>query len=150
MEQDLLKSSRFFIDQRIWFSLQSSEVRALIEVAILNFLKPLTAPNPVVSNLALVCLFLDLQACEGLTTNLMTTGSIKGFLSEVSSIYSIALCLHKIFHESTGCKTFHKRYSLYVVALLQCTRHSLGIMASSKVTIVGRFLLEVQLWNFLF
>ncbi|KAG6513719.1 hypothetical protein ZIOFF_024055 [Zingiber officinale] len=88
----------------------------------------------------------------------MTTGSIKGFLSEVSSIYSIALYLHKIFHESIGCKTFHKRYIAQlsqiivadVVALLQCTRHSLGIMASSKVTIVGRFLLEVQLCNFLF
>ncbi|KAG6529393.1 hypothetical protein ZIOFF_011591 [Zingiber officinale] len=95
----------------------------------------------------------------------MTTGSIKGFLSEVSSIYSIAPYLHKIFHESIGCKTFHKRYRssqqsstrspcsiihIDVVALLQCTRHSLGIMASSKVTIFGRFLLEVQLCNFLF
>lgn len=41
------------------------QVRARIEVAVLNFLKTLTAPNPAVSNLALVGLFLDLQAREG-------------------------------------------------------------------------------------
>ncbi|RWV90603.1 hypothetical protein GW17_00047179, partial [Ensete ventricosum] len=56
MEPNLLESSLFYADQRLCSAeiLPPSQVRARIEVAVLNFLKNLTASNPTISNLPLV------------------------------------------------------------------------------------------------
>ncbi|XP_074572139.1 meiotic recombination protein SPO11-2-like [Curcuma longa] len=174
MEQDLLKSLLFFTDQRLCSAeiLAPCQVRARIEVAVLNFLKTLTAPNPAVSNLALIRRKSD------------NSGLRQGFLSEVSSLYlSHSVCTRSFMREKdakpfirvwmvmamcfrivgegkivTQRELFYKllcdspdyftsqdqvnRAVQDVVALLQCTRHSLGIMAASKGAVVGRLLLE--------
>ncbi|KAG6486966.1 meiotic recombination protein SPO11-2-like [Zingiber officinale] len=174
MEQDLVKSSLFFTDQRLCSAeiLAPSQVRARIEVAVLNFLKTLTSPNPAVSNLALINRKSD------------NSGLRQGLLSEVSSVYLSHSVCTRSFMRAKDAKPFTRVWMVMamcfrivgegklvtqrelfykllcdspdyftsqdqvnravqdVVALLQCTRHSLGIMASSKGAVVGRLLLE--------
>lgn len=53
------------------FSCNGLQVRARIEVAVLNFLKNLTASNPAISDLPLVCLSpLCFSPCSGFASNL--------------------------------------------------------------------------------
>lgn len=59
---DLCRSSTFFSDQNLCNAdiIGSSEARARIEVAVLNFLKILNSPSPAISDLPLVrCSFLS-------------------------------------------------------------------------------------------
>ena len=46
---------RLYISIYVWNSISSDQVRARIEVAVLNFLKILNSPTPAISDLSLVC-----------------------------------------------------------------------------------------------
>ncbi|XP_031495683.1 meiotic recombination protein SPO11-2 [Nymphaea colorata] len=170
------KTLLFDSDQQMSYAqiLPSQEVLARMEVAILNFLKMLTAPTPAVSDLAVI------------SRTSKNTRFRNGFLSEVSSIFLshsfctkslsrvrdaqsfvrvwkvIELCYQIISKDKrvTQRELFYKllcdspdyfssqsqvnRSIQDVVALLRCTRQSLGIIASSRGTVVGRLLIKGQ------
>nr|XP_010941153.1 meiotic recombination protein SPO11-2 isoform X1 [Elaeis guineensis] len=174
MEPDLVKSSLFYADQRLCSAeiLSPSEVRARIEVAVLNFLKILTSPTPAVATLPLVSRTSD------------NSGLRHGLLSDVSSVFlSHSICtrsltrandakafirvwkvmeicfqvlhqgklvtqrelFYKLLSDSPEFFTSQRQVNITVqdvVALLRCTRQSLGIMASSRGAIIGRLLLQ--------
>nr|XP_018676847.1 PREDICTED: meiotic recombination protein SPO11-2 isoform X8 [Musa acuminata subsp. malaccensis] len=177
MEPDLLKSSLFHADQRLCSAeiLPPSQVRARIEVAVLNFLKNLTASNPAISDLPLISrkydnsglrhgllsdvssVFLSHSVC---TRSLMKANDAKAF---VRVWMVMAMCFRILVQGklATQRELFYKllcdapeyfrsqrqvnRTVQDVVALLRCTRHSLGIMASSRGAVIGRMVLEILL-----
>ncbi|XP_064955270.1 meiotic recombination protein SPO11-2 isoform X3 [Musa acuminata AAA Group] len=154
------------------FSCNGLQVRARIEVAVLNFLKNLTASNPAISDLPLISRKYD------------NSGLRHGLLSDVSSVFlSHSVCTRSLMRANdakafvrvwmvmamcfrilvqgklaTQRELFYKllcdapeyfrsqrqvnRTVQDVVALLRCTRHSLGIMASSRGAVIGRMVLE--------
>ncbi|KAF2318727.1 hypothetical protein GH714_010335 [Hevea brasiliensis] len=97
MENLRRSSLKFFSDQQLCYAdiLTPSEVRARIEVAVLNFLRILTSPDPAISDLP---------------------------LNRILMIFFVR--------------------AIDVVALLRCSRYSLGIMASSRGVVAGRLLLQ--------
>ncbi|KAK2997183.1 hypothetical protein RJ639_026172 [Escallonia herrerae] len=151
---DLCKSSIFFSDQHLCNAdiLPPPEVRARIEVSVLNFLRTLSSPTPAISDLPLI--------------NRKSSNSrvSQGLLTDVSWIFlSRSFCTRSIGQSKV--KEFHlidllmsvdpnhvKRSVLIpnvcalhafvcqtdVVALLRCSRFSLGIIASSRGTVAGR------------
>ncbi|PPD83880.1 hypothetical protein GOBAR_DD19179 [Gossypium barbadense] len=123
---DLSKSSmKFFSDQQLCFAdiLLPHEVQARIQVAVLNFLKILSSPDPAISDLPLI--------------NRKSSNSrvSEGILTDVSWIFlSHSFCSRSLM-KANATKAF-------IRALLRCSRYSLGIMASSKGLVAGRILLQ--------
>ncbi|KAB8692522.1 hypothetical protein FH972_026344 [Carpinus fangiana] len=86
--EDLRESSmRFFSKQNLCYAdiLSPSEVRARIEVTVLNFLRILTAPA--ISDLSLI------------SRDSSNSRVSQGLLTQVSWIF-LSLVLHKVFDES--------------------------------------------------
>ncbi|KAK8616609.1 hypothetical protein V6N13_116579 [Hibiscus sabdariffa] len=172
---DLCNSSmKFFSDQQIRFAdiLLPHEVQARIQVAVLNFLKVLSAPDPAISNLPLInrkssnskvsegiltdvsSTFLSHSFC---TRSLMKANAAKAFIRVWKVMEK---CLEILIQEKrvTQRELFYKllcdspdyfssqlqvnRTIQDVVALLRCSRYSLGIMASSRGLVAGRILLQ--------
>ncbi|XP_038725315.1 meiotic recombination protein SPO11-2 isoform X1 [Tripterygium wilfordii] len=175
MEEHRRKSSiRFFADQDLCYAdiLAPYEVRARIQVAVLNFLKILNSPDPAISDLPLVSrnsrnrrvshgLLTDLSwiflshSCS--TRSLMRANAAKAFVR----VWKVMeMCLQILVQEKrvTQRELFYKllcespdyfssqlqvnRTIQDVVALLRCSRYSLGIMASSRGIVCGRLLLQ--------
>ncbi|XP_058199815.1 meiotic recombination protein SPO11-2 [Rhododendron vialii] len=171
----LCKSSiMFFSDQHLCFAdiLPPPEVRARIEVAVLNFLKILNSPTPAISDLSLIdrrssnskvsrglltdvsWIFLSHSFC---TRSLMRANTAKAFIR----VWKVMeMCYQVLVQEKrlTQRELFYKllcgspdyftsqlqvnRTIQDVVALLRCSRYSLGIMASSRGAVAGRLLLQ--------
>ncbi|VFQ82847.1 unnamed protein product [Cuscuta campestris] len=172
---ELSKSSVFFSDQHLCYAdiLPPMQVRARIEVAVLNFLRSLTSSSPSISDLPLI------------SRNSRNSRVSRGLLTDESSIFlSHTFCKLSLVRENTArafvrvwkvmemCyqvlsqdgKRVTQRELFYkllcdspeyfksqlqvnstvqdLVALLQCSRFSLGIMASSRGAVAGRLLLQ--------
>ncbi|RAL53417.1 hypothetical protein DM860_007089 [Cuscuta australis] len=172
---ELSKSSVFFSDQHLRYAdiLPPMQVRARIEVAVLNFLRSLTSSSPSISDLPLI------------SRNSKNSRVSRGLLTDESSIFlSHTFCKLSLVRENTArafvrvwkvmemCyqvlsqdgKRVTQRELFYkllcdspeyfksqlqvnstvqdLVALLQCSRFSLGIMASSRGAVAGRLLLQ--------
>ncbi|CAD6246714.1 unnamed protein product [Miscanthus lutarioriparius] len=147
------------------------EVRARIEVAVLNFLAALASPSsPAISVLPLI------------SRSSANCSLRSGLLNDVSSVYlSHTFCKRSLMHNPKAfvrvwkvmgmCykilgegKLVHQRELFYkflsdspkyfscqrhvnqaiqdVVSLLRCTRQSLGVMASSRGALIGRLVLH--------
>nr|GME00458.1 meiotic recombination protein SPO11-2 [Ipomoea batatas] len=172
---DLSKSSIFFSDQHLCYAdiLPPLQVRARIEVAVLNFLKALSSPTPSISNLPLISrksnnsrvsrglltdeswIFLSYSFC---TRSLMRENTAKSFVR----VWKVMeMCYQILSHDGkrvTQRELFYKllcdsqeyfnsqlqvnRTVQDLVALLHCSRYSLGIMASSRGAVAGRLLLQ--------
>ncbi|TYH58348.1 hypothetical protein ES332_D08G147900v1 [Gossypium tomentosum] len=172
---DLSKSSmKFFSDQQLCFAdiLLPHEVQARIQVAVLNFLKILSFPDPAISDLPLInrkssnsrvsegiltdvsWIFLSHSFCS---RSLMKANATKAFIR----VWKVMeMCFEFLTQEKrvTQRELFYKllcdsphyfssqlqvnRTIQDVVALLRCSRYSLGIMASSKGLVAGRILLQ--------
>ncbi|CAN1189656.1 Meiotic recombination protein SPO11-2 [Linum perenne] len=175
---DLCRSSMaFFSAQQLCYAdiLPAHEVRARIEVAVINFLKALTCPDPTISNLALVTRkSSNSRVSKGLLTNVSSI-----FLSDMLSVRSLMktngakafvrvwkvmeLCYQTLSQEKrvTQRELFYKllcdspeyfssqpqvnRTIQDVVSLLRCSRFSLGIVASSRGVVAGRLVLQARL-----
>ncbi|KAG2680534.1 hypothetical protein I3760_11G102500 [Carya illinoinensis] len=174
MEDPRKSSMRFFSDQNLCHAdiLPPSEIRARIEVAVLNFLRILASPTPAISDLPLInrrssnsrackglltqvsCIFLSHSFC---TRSLMRANTAKAFIR----VWKVMeMCFGVLVQEKrvTQRELFYKllcdspdyftsqlqvnRTIQDVVALLQCSRYSLGIMASSRGLVAGRLLLQ--------
>nr|POE88761.1 meiotic recombination protein spo11-2 [Quercus suber] len=149
-----------------------SHVRARIEVAVLNFLRILTSPAPAIPDLPLInrkssnrrvsqglltevsWIFLSHSFC---TRSLMRANAAKAFIR----VWKVMeMCFQILVQEKrvTQRELFYKllcdspayftsqlqvnRTIQDVVALLRCSRFSLGIMASSRGLVAGRLLLQ--------
>nr|GMD97649.1 meiotic recombination protein SPO11-2 [Ipomoea batatas] len=172
---DLSKSSIFFSDRHLCYAdiLPPLQVRARIEVAVLNFLKALSSPTPSISNLPLISrksnnsrvsrglltdeswIFLSYSFC---TRSLMRENTAKSFVR----VWKVMeMCYQILSHDEkrvTQRELFYKllcdsqeyfnsqlqvnRTVQDLVALLHCSRYSLGIMASSRGAVAGRLLLQ--------
>ncbi|CAI0417086.1 unnamed protein product, partial [Linum tenue] len=174
-ELDLCRTSMaFFSDQQLCYAdiLSAHEVRARIEVAVINFLKALTSPDPAISNLALI----SRKSRNSRVNQGMLTDVSSIFLSDMLSVRSLTkanaakafvrvwkvmeLCYQILSQEKrvTQRELFYKllcespdyfssqlqvnRTIQDVVALLRCSRFSLGIMASSRGVVAGRLVLQ--------
>ncbi|XP_062147215.1 meiotic recombination protein SPO11-2 [Alnus glutinosa] len=173
--EDLRESSmRFFSDQNLCYAdiVPPSEVRARIEVTVLNFLRILTAPAPAISDLSLISrdssnsrvsqglltqvswIFLSHSFCS---RSLMRANTAKAFIR----VWKVMeMCFRILVQEKrvTQRELFYKllcdspdyftsqlqvnRTIQDVVALLRCSRYSLGIMASSRGLVAGRLSLQ--------
>ncbi|KAL3635606.1 hypothetical protein CASFOL_020153 [Castilleja foliolosa] len=173
---ELLKNSIFFSDQLLCQAdiIQPSEVRARIEVAVLNFLRNLSSSTPSVPDLSLI------------SRKMSNSRVRRGLLIDSSNIFlSNSLCTQSLMNENTAnsfirvwkvmgmCyqilgqeKKVTQRELFYkllcdspqyfasqeqanrtiqdLVALLRCSRYSLGIMASSRGAVAGRLLLQKE------
>ncbi|PQQ16648.1 meiotic recombination protein SPO11-2 [Prunus yedoensis var. nudiflora] len=152
--------------------LSPPEVIARIQVAVLNFLRILTSPAPAISDLPLVTRkSSNCRLSQGLLTqtswifltNAFSTRSLarpnaaKAFIR----VWKVmAMCSQILGQEKkvTQRELFYKllcdspdyfssqsqvnRTVQDVVALLRCSRYSLGIMASSRGLVAGRLLLQ--------
>ncbi|KAF7151930.1 hypothetical protein RHSIM_Rhsim02G0235800 [Rhododendron simsii] len=160
---DLCKSSMmFFSDQHLCFAdiLPPPEVRARIEVAVLNFLKILNSPTPAISDLSLIdrrssnskvsrglltdvsWIFLSHSFC---TRSLMRANTAKAFIR----VWKVMeMCYQVLVQEKrlTQRELFYKLLCCspdYFTSQLQVnSRYSLGIMASSRGAVAGRLLLQ--------
>ncbi|KAF8379593.1 hypothetical protein HHK36_029034 [Tetracentron sinense] len=171
---NLCKSSLFYSDQHLCYAdiLPPSEVRARIEVAVLNFLKILNSPVPAITDLPLInrrsnnsrvsrglladvsSIFLSHSFC---TRSLMKANATKAFI-RVWKVMEVCFQLLVKEKRVTQRELFYKllcsspeyftselqvnRTIQDVVALLRCSRYSLGIMASSRGAVAGRLLLQ--------
>ncbi|XP_060971961.1 meiotic recombination protein SPO11-2 isoform X3 [Cannabis sativa] len=152
--------------------LPPSQVLPRIEVAVLNFLRILTSPAPAISGLPLICrnssngrvnqgistevplIFLSRSLCN---RSLMRSTATKAFIR----VWKVMEMCYKILAQEkrvTQRELFYKlicdspdyfssqletnRTIQDVVALLRCSRYSLGIMASSRGLVAGRLLLQ--------
>ncbi|XP_073316001.1 meiotic recombination protein SPO11-2 [Primulina huaijiensis] len=170
----MLKSSIFVSDQYLCDAdiIPPFEVRARIEVAVLNFLRNLNSNNPLISDLPLIDRSLsNCRASRGLLTesttiflsrsfctrSLMNENSAKSFIR----VWKAMEMCHQILVQEkkvTQRELFYKLLSdspeyftsqlqvnrsiQDVVALLRCSRYSLGVMASSRGVVAGRLLLQ--------
>ncbi|PHT92341.1 Meiotic recombination protein SPO11-2 [Capsicum annuum] len=119
------------------------EVRARIEVAVLNFLKALSSNSPSISDLSLI------------SRNSSNSRVSRGLLTGDSWIFlSHSFCTRSLTKENSA-KSFIRGYGNLLPssgsgekgdserAILQAAiRYSLGIMASSRGAIAGRLLLQ--------
>ncbi|CAM8947811.1 unnamed protein product [Rhodiola kirilowii] len=175
MEDDSSNSTlMFFADQDLCYAdiLPPLEVRARIELAVLNFLKSLTSTSPAISDLPLISrsssnsrrseglltdvslLFLSHAVC---TRSLMRANAAKAFI-RVWKVMEMCLQIlaqekrvtqrelfYKLLCDSPGyfsSQTQVNKTIQDVVALLRCSRYSLGIMASSRGAVAGRLKLQ--------
>ncbi|KAM3321677.1 meiotic recombination protein SPO11-2 [Capsicum chacoense] len=171
---ELSRSTIFFSDQHLCYAdiLSPSQVRARIEVAVLNFLKALSSNSPSISDLSLISrnssnsrvsrglltgdswIFLSHSFC---TRSLTKENSAKSFIRvwKVMEIcYQVLVqekrvtqreLYYKLLCDSPDYFTSQLQVNRTIqdlVALLRCSRYSLGIMASSRGAIAGRLLLQ--------
>ncbi|KXG24464.1 meiotic recombination protein SPO11-2 [Sorghum bicolor] len=172
-EANVAAASLFGADSRLCSAdiLAPPEVRARIEVAVLNFLAALASPSsPAISVLPLI------------SRSSANCSLRSGLLNDVSSVYlSHTFCKRSLMHNPKAfvrvwkvmemCykilgegKLVHQRELFYkllsdspkyfscqrhvnqaiqdVVSLLRCTRQSLGVMASSRGALIGRLVLH--------
>ncbi|CAD6266139.1 unnamed protein product [Miscanthus lutarioriparius] len=172
-EANVAAASLFGVDSRLCSAdiLAPPEVRARIEVAVLNFLAALASPSsPAISVLPLI------------SRNSANCSLRSGLLNDVSSVYlSHTFCKRSLMHNPKAFlrvwkvmemsykilgegKLVHQRELFYkllsdspkyfscqrhvnqaiqdVVSLLRCTRQSLGVMASSRGALIGRLVLH--------
>ncbi|KAK8972796.1 hypothetical protein V6N11_033136 [Hibiscus sabdariffa] len=177
---DLCNSSmKFFSDQQIRFAdiLLPHEVQARIQVAVLNFLKVLSAPDPAISNLPLINRkSSNSKVSEGILTDVSSTFLSHSFCTRSLMKANAAKAFIRVWKVMEKCleiliqeKRVTQRELFYkllcdspdyfssqlqvnrtiqefcakdVVALLRCSRYSLGIMASSRGLVAGRILLQ--------
>lgn len=172
---ELFQSSLLFSHQQLCYAdiLSPSQVRARIEVAVLNFLKTLNSPNPEITNLPLTTRnSKNMSVYRGLMSDnshiflshsfskrsLMRENAAKAFVRvwkvmemcyqilveekrvTQRELYYKLLCTSSEYFSS---QTQVNRTVQDVVALLHCSRYSLGIMASARGLIAGRLLLQV-------
>ncbi|XP_026444030.1 meiotic recombination protein SPO11-2-like isoform X2 [Papaver somniferum] len=172
---DLMKSSLFHSHQHLCHAeiLTPAEVKARIEVAVLNFLRILNSPtSPAISDLPLIQRSSkNSRVSRGLLTDessiflshsfttrsLMKPSSAKAFVR----VWKVMeMCYQLLMKEKrvTQRELFYKllcdspefftsqlevnRSIQDVVALLRCSRHSLGIMASSRGLVAGRLMIQ--------
>eukprot|EP00252_Welwitschia_mirabilis_P016568 TRINITY_DN3655_c0_g1_i4.p1 TRINITY_DN3655_c0_g1~~TRINITY_DN3655_c0_g1_i4.p1 ORF type:complete len:269 (-),score=31.93 TRINITY_DN3655_c0_g1_i4:70-876(-) len=152
--------------------LSPPEVLARIEVVVLRFLKCLTSPSPSIDALSLICRTADntklRQGCFGefdsiflsfntFNRSLMRLNMGKAFV-RVWKVLEICFKILVEGKQATQREIFYKLlcdspkyFSCQahvncaiqdVVALIQCSRNSLGIMASSRGEVVGRLLIH--------
>ncbi|CAI9288827.1 unnamed protein product [Lactuca saligna] len=171
---DERRSTIFFTEQHLSYAdiLPPLEVRARIEIAVLNFLKDLNSPTPAISNLPMInrkssnsrvnqsllteasWIFLSRSFC---TKSLTRENSAKAFIRAwkvMEMCYSILLLEKRVTQRELFYKLLCSSPDYFttqlqvnqtiqdVVALLRCSRYSLGIMASSRGSIAGRLLLQ--------
>ncbi|CAO2842881.1 unnamed protein product [Amaranthus hypochondriacus] len=172
---ELFQSSLLFSHQQLSYAdiLSPSQVRARIEIAVLNFLKVLNSTKPEISDLPLT------------SRNLKNTNVYRGLMSDDNShiflshsfskrsltrenasksfvrVWKVMEMCYRILVEEkrvTQRELFYKllcssseffssqiqvnRTIQDVVALLHCSRYSLGVMASTRGLIAGRLLLQ--------
>ncbi|XP_050229036.1 meiotic recombination protein SPO11-2 [Mercurialis annua] len=174
MEDVRNSSLKLFTDQQLCYAdiLTPIEVRARIEVSVLNFLRILTSNDPAISDLALIKrnssnsrvsrgLLTDLSSIflshSFSTRSLMKANAAKSFV-RVWKVMEV--CFEILVQEKkvTQRELFYKllcvssdyfssqlqvnRTIQDVVALLRCSRYSLGVMASSRGVVAGRLLLQ--------
>ncbi|KAI3468685.1 hypothetical protein Pfo_025348 [Paulownia fortunei] len=171
---ELLKNSIFFSDQHLCHAdiLPPPEVRARIEVAILNFLKNLNSSTPSVSDLPLISrkmsnsrvsrglltessrIFLSHSFCTKSLVNENTANSFIRVWKVMEMCYQILVqekkvtqreLFYKLLCDSPQYFTSQSQVNRTIqdlVALLRCSRYSLGIMASSRGAVAGRLLLQ--------
>ncbi|KAL0330028.1 UNVERIFIED_CONTAM: Meiotic recombination protein SPO11-2 [Sesamum radiatum] len=171
---ELLKSSIFFSDQHLCHAdiLPPSEVRARIEVAILNFLKNLNSEDPAISDLPLISrkvsnsrvsrglltessrIFLSHSFCTKSLMNEKTASSFIRVWKVMEMCYQILVqekkvtqreLFYKLLCDSPKHFTSQSQVNRSIqdlVALLRCSRYSLGIIASSRGAVAGRLLLQ--------
>ncbi|CAJ1927679.1 unnamed protein product [Sphenostylis stenocarpa] len=164
----------FFSDQELCNAdiVPPSQVRARIEVSVLNFLKILNASNPAISDLPLIQRkYSNSRVNHGLLTelsrvflsnsvstrSLMRPNAAKAFVrvwKVMEMCYQILLQEKRVTQRELFYKllcgsphlfpsqTHVNRTIQDLVALLRCSRYSLGIMASSRGLIAGRLTLQ--------
>ncbi|KAL4592518.1 hypothetical protein LXL04_005516 [Taraxacum kok-saghyz] len=172
--EDVRRSTIFFTEQHLSYAdiLTPLEVRARIEIAVLNFLKDLNSPTPAISNLPMInrkssnsrvnqslltdvsWIFLSRSFC---TKSLTRENSAKAFIrvwKVMEMCYGILLLEKRVTQRELFYKLLCSSPDYFtsqlqvnqtiqdVVALLRCSRFSLGIMASSRGIIAGRLLLQ--------
>ncbi|XP_023752623.1 meiotic recombination protein SPO11-2 [Lactuca sativa] len=171
---DERRSTIFFTEQHLSYAdiLPPLEVRARIEIAVLNFLEDLNSSTPAISNLPMInrkssnsrvnqslltetsWIFLSRSFC---TKSLTRENSAKAFIrvwKVMEMCYSILLLEKRVTQRELFYKLLCSSPDYFttqlqvnqtiqdVVALLRCSRYSLGIMASSRGSIAGRLLLQ--------
>ncbi|GER42523.1 type 2 DNA topoisomerase 6 subunit A [Striga asiatica] len=171
---ELLKNSIFFSDQHLCHAdiLPPSDVRARIEVAVLNFLKNLNSAASSVSALPVINrktsnsrvsrglliehskIFLSHSFCTQSLMNENTANSFMRVWKVMEMCYQILgqgkkvtqrELFYKLLCDSPQLFTSQLQVNRTVqdlVALLKCSRYSLGIMASSRGAVAGRLLLQ--------
>ncbi|XP_020114836.1 meiotic recombination protein SPO11-2 isoform X2 [Ananas comosus] len=174
MGSDLIKSSLFYADQRLCSAeiLPPPQVRARIEVAVLNFLKALSSTTPAISNLPMISrrsdncglrsglfsdvpsIFLSYNFCR---RSLMRANDAKAFVRVWKVMQMCFLILgegklvtqrelfYKLICDSPEYFTSQSQVNRTlqdVISLLRCSRQSLGVMASSRGAIIGRLVLQ--------
>ncbi|KAL9328729.1 hypothetical protein ACSQ67_003732 [Phaseolus vulgaris] len=173
--EDLQNSTlKFFSDQELCNAdiVPPAQVRARIEVSVLNFLKILNASNPAISNLPLIQRkYSNSRVIHGLLTELsrvflsnsISTRSLMRPIAAKAFVRvwkAMEICYQILLQEKrvTQRELFYKLLCLSpdlfpsqthvnrtiqdLVALLRCSRFSLGIMASSRGLISGRLTLQ--------
>ncbi|GFZ01333.1 sporulation 11-2 [Actinidia rufa] len=126
---DLCKSSLiFFSDQLLCYAdiLPPPQVRARIEVAVLNFIKILNSSTPEISDFSLI----NRRSSNSRVSRSLLTDASWIFLSH-------SFCTRSLMRANTA-----QAFVRDVVALLRCSRFSLGIMASDRGAIAGRLFLQ--------
>ncbi|KAI9108381.1 hypothetical protein K1719_020572 [Acacia pycnantha] len=152
--------------------LSPAQARARIEVSVLNFLKILNSSNPAISDLPLIerklsnsrvnhdvltelsSVFLSHSVS---TRSLMRSNAARAFVrvwKVMEMCYQILLQEKRVNQRELYYKLLCDSPDLFpsqtdvnrsiqdVVALLRCSRYSLGIMASSRGLIAGRLILQ--------
>lgn len=165
---------KFFSDQELCYAdiVPLAQVRARIEVSVLNFLKILNASSPAISDLPLIQRkYSNSRVNHGLLTelsrvflsnsvstrSLMRPNAAKAFVrvwKVMEMCYQILLqekrvtqreLFYKLLCDSPHLfpsQTHVNRTIQDLVALLRCSRFSLGIMASSRGLVAGRLILQ--------
>uniref|UniRef100_A0A0E0I7D8 DNA topoisomerase (ATP-hydrolyzing) n=1 Tax=Oryza nivara TaxID=4536 RepID=A0A0E0I7D8_ORYNI len=149
-EAGVAAASLFGADRRLCSAdiLPPAEVRARIEVAVLNFLAALTDPAaPAISALPLIS--------RGAANRGLRRALLRDDVSSVMEMcYKILgegklVTLRELFYTLLSesptyftCQRHVNQTVQDVVSLLRCTRQSLGIMASSRGALIGRLVLQ--------
>ncbi|KAL6177311.1 hypothetical protein ACLB2K_048837 [Fragaria x ananassa] len=151
MEGTCKSALNFFSDQQLCYAdfLTPPEVIARIQVAVLNFLKILTSPDPAISGLPLIVY--ASQCRQGLYQSVeLIVWKAMAMCCEVlgqGKRVTQRELFYKLLCDSPEYFSSQSQVNLTiqdVVALLRCSRYSLGIMASSRGLIAGRLLLQVM------
>ncbi|CAA7053829.1 unnamed protein product [Microthlaspi erraticum] len=148
------------------------EARARIEVSVLNLLRVLNSPDPAISDLSLInrkrsnsCInqgiltdvsyiFLSASFTKSSLTNAKTAKAFVRVWKVMEICFQILLQEKRVTQRELFYKLLCDSPDLFssqievnravqdVVALLRCSRYSLGIMASSRGLVAGRLFLQ--------
>ncbi|XAR70250.1 DNA topoisomerase (ATP-hydrolyzing) [Bertholletia excelsa] len=161
----------FFSDQQLCYAdiLPPHEARARIEVAVLNFLRILSSSTPAISDLSLISrrssnsrvsrglltdiswIFLSYSFSKRSLTRANTAKAFIRVWKVMEMCYQVLVqqkrltqreLFYKLLCDSPDYFTSQLQVNRTIQALLRCSRHTLGIMASSRGAIAGRLLLQ--------